>query len=168
MTEKEEGFTSLPVPKADTFKSGRNKRGKFTEGNTFGKGSTVRYKPHELALACQNYFQWVHENPFFKTEVVKSKFGAEIVYVPTQRPMTLSGLIIYLGIVIKTWDDYSKRDRHKEICSFVREVIDHNQLEGAMVGVFNPSITARRLGLVDKTEVKDTTEKLEGIQIEEI
>ena len=165
----DEDITDVVVIPNNTFQSGRSKQGKFTAGNKFGVGSTVKYNPQELASGCQNYFEWIHENPFFKTDVIRSGNNAgQILYIPVQRPMTLSGLLVYLGIVIKTWNDYSERNRHKDICAFVREIIDQNQLEGAMVGVFNPAITARRLGLVDKTEVKDTTEKLEGIQIEEI
>lgn len=40
------------------------------------------------------------------------------------------------------------------ICSRIRKEIREDQIRGGMVGIYNPSITQRLNGLVDKTESK--------------
>jgi hypothetical protein len=46
------------------------------------------------------------------------------------------------------------------ICSRIRLIIKQDQIEGGMVGIYNPSITQRLNGLTEKIEQKNTIEGL--------
>jgi hypothetical protein len=47
------------------------------------------------------------------------------------------------------------------ICSRVRKAIRQDQIEGGMVGIYNPSITQRLNGLTEKTENKNENTNIE-------
>jgi hypothetical protein len=49
---------------------------------------------------------------------------------------------------------------YQTICSRIRRTIKQDQIEGGMVGQYNPSITQRLNGLVDKQELKLEAKKL--------
>lgn len=88
----------------------------------------------------------------------------ERVTDPVKIPMTLEGLKRYC------WDEeigdissYFSNDRglyedFTTICSRIKNEIRENQIIGGMNGFFNPSITQRLNGLVDKSEVNDNRE----------
>jgi len=67
---------------------------------------------------------------------------------------------------------FSNQDGYYEdfigICRHVREEIRENQIVGGMLGFYNPSITQRLNGLVDKTETKVDIEKpiFKGIDLD--
>lgn len=53
------------------------------------------------------------------------------------------------------------------ICSRIRRVIRQDQIEGGMVGQYNPSITQRLNGLTEKTDVTTNGQEIGGkIEIE--
>jgi hypothetical protein len=83
------------------------------------------------------------------------------VELPLQRPLTMEGFQNYLDDhnVITDVTDYfeNKENRYSEfvrICSRIKRVIRQDQIEGGMAGIYNPSITQRLNGLVDKQETK--------------
>lgn len=94
------------------------------------------------------------------TVVLPKGFNGElaaIVELPAERPLTMEGFQNYLDDheIISDVTDYfeNKDDRYKEyvrICSRIKRVIRQDQIEGGMAGIFNPSITQRLNGLVDK------------------
>ncbi len=138
--------------------SGRDKAGRFIQGNKISVGNCggrpLKFKtPKLLGKKCDDYFDWVDNNPWIRKEVIKSgDLAGKIIDAPTQRPYTLNALCQYLGILTNCWRDYEQRSEFSRITTYVREIIDNQQFEGAMVGAFNASLTARRLGLTDKTE----------------
>lgn len=129
-------------------------------GNQFWKlreshGRELEYKTEEeLRTEVMGYFEWCENNPWYKNEAIKSgeKTG-DIVKVPTARPFTISGLCIYLGISLKTWKAYCKREDFIHITTYAEEVIYTQKFEGAAVGAFNANIIARDLGLSEKAEL---------------
>lgn len=121
--------------------------------------------PKLLLKTAYEYFQWVDDHPWMKNEQVKQPakavkdengqtvFAPVIAQIPTARPYTLSGLCIYLDCSEETLKAYGKDEDKKdffEVVHAIRAIIDTQQLEGAAVGAFNPSIIARKLGLADK------------------
>ncbi len=87
---------------------------------------------------------------------------ADSVHRDKERPLTLEGFENYvedLEIVNDLGDYFSnKNNKYKEfstICSRIRRTIKQDQIEGGMVGIYNPSITQRLNGLAD-------TQKLQG------
>lgn len=106
------------------------------------------------------YFQWCDKNPWIKKEAIKSgDYAGTLIDIPTQRPYTLEGLCLYLGISLNTFKNYQDRKGFMTVTTHVREIIDANQLEGAAVGAYNANIIARKLGLAEKAE---TNVKLHG------
>ena len=78
-----------------------------------------------------------------------------------ERPVTNEGFSLYCwkqGIMADVKDYFSNREGRYEdfvpICSRIREAIREDQIGGGMAGIYNPSITQRLNGLVEKTENK--------------
>lgn len=94
------------------------------------------------------------------------------VFREKEVPLTYEGFQNFvedLG-VIKTLDHYfiNWEGRYGEfvaICTRIKREIRQDQIEGGMVGIYNPSITQRLNGLVDKTET-DITSKGEKISVD--
>lgn len=119
----------------------------------------------ELLLSHFNaYKQQVRDNPI---EVIDYKGkDADKVIMERRRPLTLEGFEVYCfeNNIIKDIGDYfsNKEGRYQNyaaICSHIRRVIRQDQIEGGMAGVYNPSITQRLNGLVEKTENKVVVEQ---------
>jgi hypothetical protein len=118
--------------------------------------------------ACE-YFQWCDEHPWYKNEQVKQQakpfknddgkveWPSQIASIPTQRPYTLSGLCLYLGCDEMTLRAYGKDEDKKDffvVVHAIQKTVETQQFEGASVGVFNPSIIAQKLGLVNKVGIE--------------
>lgn len=81
------------------------------------------------------------------------------VYRIKERPLTLEGFENYCANqgVIQDIDAYFRNKGgayadYSAICSHIRREIKQDQIEGGMAGIYNPSITQRLNGLVDKTQ----------------
>lgn len=79
-----------------------------------------------------------------------------------ERPLTIEGFEDYLfeEEVINDLGDYlsNKEGRYTEfaaICRAIRRKCRKDQIEGGMAGIYNPSITQRLNGLVDKSAAED-------------
>jgi DNA polymerase II small subunit/DNA polymerase delta subunit B len=57
-------------------------------------------------------------------------------------------------------------NEYMNICSRIKRKIRQDQIEGGMVGQFNPSITQRLNSLTEKTDVTSQGEKINKIEIE--
>lgn len=90
-----------------------------------------------------------------------------------ERPLTLEGFENYCfenKIINDLGDYFSNNDkRYTEfatICRAIKRIIREDQISGGMAGIYNPSITQRLNGLVEKTDAK--TEGIQKITIERI
>lgn len=92
---------------------------------------------------------------------------AEPVRREKEIPLTMEGFENFVAdIPGMPWslDQYfsNQEDRYGDyvgICSRIRRAIRQDQIEGGMAGIYNPSITQRLNGLVEKTENKVTVEQ---------
>lgn len=84
-----------------------------------------------------------------------------------ERPLTLEGFENFVadipdmpmdlgGYFANSNDAYSD---FSTICSRIRREIRQDQIEGGMAGIYNPSITQRLNGLVEKSESKISMEQ---------
>ena len=105
------------------------------------------------------YKKEVKEKPI----IVKDWVGKDAVdvYREKERPLTLEGFENWCSDndIIENLDNYfaNSNDSYAEyssICSRIRKAIRQDQIEGGMVGIYNPSITQRLNGLVDKKETE--------------
>ena len=113
-------------------------------------------KMWELFLA---YKEWVKSNPIHVQDYVGK--DAEMVYREKERPLTIDGFECYLfdkGIISDLSNYFANSDGrysdYSTICSRIKKAVKTDQIEGGMAGIYNPSITQRLNGLVEKSEVK--------------
>lgn len=148
----------MAAPKKNQFWKLRSKHGREKLFQT----------PDLLWEAACEYFEWCDKNPWKKCEAIKSgDFAGKIVKVPTQRPFTLTGLLLYIGANEAYWRQF-KAAEHEDfstVISAIESVIETQQLEGAAVGAFNANIISRKLGLTDKKDVTSNGEQI-GMKIE--
>ena len=78
-----------------------------------------------------------------------------------ERPLTMEGFRVYCfenhSCVKQYFDNPDKRyDEYITICSYIRDIIRQDQIEGGMVGQYNASITQRLNGLTEKVQQEQT------------
>ena len=123
----------------------------------------AKHKYIESAEKMWEYFlaykKQVKDNPI----IVKDWVGKDAidVYRPKEKPLTIEGFENYCADneIISDLSHYfcNLDNRYMEyvaICSRIRKAIRQDQIEGGMVGIYNPSITQRLNGLVDKKETE--------------
>ena len=122
-------------------------------------GRSKRFaSPEQLWEAACEYFAYCDRTPW---KVIKNKTKGEIKEKeesPTQRPYSLTGLMAYLDVSKSFWNDF-KKGSHEDfsvVITRIENVIRTQQLEGAIVGSFNPNIVSRIIGLSDKQKVTHT------------
>lgn len=102
-----------------------------------------------------------------KPILVKDWVGKDAtdVYREKERPLTIEGFECwcYDNDIISDLSHYfcNLENRYSDyiaICSRIKKAVRNDQIEGGMAGIYNPSITQRLNGLVEKqeTEIKAT------------
>lgn len=113
--------------------------------------------PETLLNECYDYFEWCNENPIYSYDVVRGgELAGTELKIKHDKPYSIDGLCVYLGITYQTFSNYEKEDSYKdffEVISHVREIIRENQVSGAIVGKFNSSIVARINNISDSSKV---------------
>ena len=115
--------------------------------------------PEKMWELFDAYRKEVKDNPRFVYDFV-GRDGTQVMK-PLERPLTVEGFRNYarrnVGCVehyfANTDDAYNE---YRTICRTITEEIRQDQIEGGMVGQYNPSITQRLNGLTEKTENKNT------------
>ncbi|MCB5411792.1 DNA-packaging protein [Pseudogemmobacter faecipullorum] len=108
--------------------------------------------------ACE-YFEWVHENPLYKDQLVTFQGSATHEPVAAMRAMTIRGLCLFLGVSHEAWrrwqveDDEIHKPHLAEVMRQIEDTIYQWKFEGAAADLLNGSIIARDLGLADKKEL---------------
>jgi hypothetical protein len=111
--------------------------------------------PDELYELFKKYREDVKSNPR-----IKSVFGGkefEERAEPLERPLTMEGFRVYcfdkVGCVKQYFDNLDKKyNDFLPICTHIKEIVRQDQIEGGMVGQYNPSITQRLNGLKEQVE----------------
>jgi len=121
--------------------------------------------PEALYELFLKYKDEVKDNPRLKHVFVGKDGVSE--YERLERPLTMEGFQAFGWRNNKTIDHYfsNLNDSYKEycsICSRIKQEIRQDQIEGGMVGQYNPSITQRLNGLTDKSEVTVKEQPLFG------
>ncbi len=126
-----------------------------------GKNKYIE-SPEKMWELFEAYRKEVKSNPRHITDFY-GKDGEERIK-PLERPLTLEGFENYVSDldIISDLSNYfansdNKYTEYSTICSRIRRTIKQDQIEGGMVGQYNPSITQRLNGLVDKKEIEQNT-----------
>ena len=127
-------------------------------------GRPPKFKtPEELEAKAEEYFRWCDDNPIriYKRKDaganqtaksgsgVKSQEGEAFA----NRPYTLDGLGLYVGVVWKDFKTYHQDDEFSEVIRTLEARVRDQQVSGAMVGVYNSNLTARLNGIADTQNV---------------
>jgi hypothetical protein len=113
--------------------------------------------PEKMWELFEAYRKEVKDNPRFVYDYV-GRDGTE-VQKRLERPLTIEGFKNYcyevVGSIQHYWINFEDNyNEYQPICSRIKEQIRQDQIEGGMVGQYNPSITQRLNNLTDKQEHK--------------
>lgn len=113
--------------------------------------------PDKLWQLFEEYKQYAKNNPILVQDYV-GKDGKE-VFRTKERPLTIEGFECYLyekGVIGDLSHYFANTDNrysdYLTICMRIKKSVRNDQIEGGMAGIYNPSITQRLNGLVDKQE----------------
>jgi len=122
--------------------------------------------PEKLWEYFTEYKNWVKSNPIRKMVFV-GKDGVKD-YEDRERPLTIDGFECWLADkeIIGDLSHYfantdSKYSDYLTICSRIKKNVRNDQIEGGMANIYNPSITQRLNGLVEKTDNKNENTNIE-------
>ena len=113
--------------------------------------------PEKMWEYFEDYVLHEANNPMFKVEYV-GKDG-RIEKTPLETPITFEGFECFLADkkIINDLGDYSsnKDGRYNEYATIITRIqkncFVHN-FKGAAVGLFNPNLIAKKLGLIDRVQ----------------
>jgi hypothetical protein len=110
--------------------------------------------PQDLWDAFLEYQNEINSNPIIKVDF-RGK-DSDRIEIPLQRPLTLRGLAEYLGMTYQGIKNYGDLESHKDFFDIYARIENkcyNSKFEGAAVGIFNPAIIARDLGLKESSEI---------------
>lgn len=112
------------------------------------KSTGVGDSAQGLWESAKLYFMWCEANPIYKKEVVRQTGAFVDSEVP--RPFNLPALCLHCGVTPGYIMDMARNvkagDYHL-VAQRILQVIYSQNLEYAMVGIFNPVVTAKKLNL---------------------
>lgn len=124
-----------------------------------GKGRSRTFEtPEDLMVACEEYLEWNEANPLIEEKPFC--FQGAIVMAELQKPRAPSvvALCSHLGIHRHTWQNYRISDEFDMVCEEIEARMRTFKFERAVAGLMNSTLIARDLGLVDKQEVKHSSD----------
>ena len=129
-----------------------------------------RNKHIETPDKLWEYFKEYKKETKSKPFLIKDWVGKDAVdvYREKERPLTIEGFECWLAdqdIISDLGDYFSNKNNnysdYSTICSRVKKAVRQDQIEGGMSGMYNPSITQRLNGLVEKTQTEVNITKFE-------
>lgn len=137
-----------------TKKAVPKKAAKKAEAKPVGRPKNIE-TPEIMWDLFKQYKKDTKSSPFIVKDWVGG-MGKE-VFREKEKPLTLEGFNVWcFENEVAGWikDYFSNKDgkysEFSSICSIIREQIRQDQVAGGMAGIYNPSITQRLNGLVEK------------------
>lgn len=164
----------MPAPTGNQFWKLRSKHGRKRLFET----------PELLWEAAAEYFEWCDNHPYKKPEqkkgntIIPKNFEGDIsqlkdiIDIETLRPYTMQGLCLYLDCGVNYFNQFEESLKGKDdekskdfslIITRIKEIVQSQQIEGGMIGAYNPMLTARILGLKDKQDITSNDNEIKGI-----
>lgn len=126
----------------------------------------IKYTPKEILDRFTAYVEECRKTPFIKQTPTKS---GKVVNVEIPRPVTLIGFCSFIGIWVNVFTprefDKIEDKEVRETLARVRMAIESDALSGAQAGVYNASIVARLLNLVDRQDVTTNDKPIESVSV---
>ena len=132
----------LPNQKRNSMPKDKPKRGRPLNVET----------PEELWNLFIKYKTECKDNPRYSYEIAKN---GDVIPKPLERPLTLEGFILFCYDIVGCVEQYFTNingayPQFLSICSRIKQEIRRDQIEGGMVGQYNPSITQRLNNIVER------------------
>lgn len=111
--------------------------------------------PEELYEAFEDYRNYVKENP---KKVQKLGYNS-VINIEHEMPLTLQGFETFVGADLSKYLTAKKGTVYEDyyrITRAIKKEIQHDQLSGALVGIYNANLVSRLVGL----HAKETAENL--------
>lgn len=137
----------MPAPAGNQFWKARSKHGR----------DKIFASADLLWEACEEYFQWVEDNPLMESKLFSYQGEVYEGTAPKMRAMTVDGLCLFLDISRDTWYQWAKEKDFSDIVARAESVMRSQKFSGAAADLLNANIIARDLGLADKSNVDHTT-----------
>ena len=129
----------MAAPKGNQFWKARSSHGR----------KPIFESPEDLWEACQEYFDWVENNPLYEAKAFAYQGKVNVESLPKMRAMTIGGLCIFLDIDRGSWDNYAAKEDFFHVTTRATEIIRDQKFAGAAAELLNPNIIARDLGLAE-------------------
>jgi hypothetical protein len=115
------------------------------------------YTPEDLCNKFNEYFEYMKTQIWNKTDAIKSgDMAGETIYIPVKTPLSRKGFCIFANISEDTLRNYASNKeaytQYFDLCTRALDIIDNNQIEGAIVGVYNANIVARINGIKEQSD----------------
>jgi hypothetical protein len=116
--------------------------------------------PADLMAACEEYLAWNNANPLLEEKPFMFQGQIIMAEIPKPRAPSIVALCTFLGIHRHTWQNYRKSEDEEFdlVCEEVEARMRTYKFERAVAGLMNSTLIARDLGLVDKQEVKHSSD----------
>lgn len=120
-----------------------------------GKNKYIK-TPEDLYKLFEEYKEKTKSSPRRKT--IKGNKDFILSDQELEVPLTISGFRVFSykkGLSVNHYfsNTDGSYDEYRTICLIIKDEIRQDQIEGGMVGMYNPSITQRLNGLTDKKEL---------------
>ena len=125
-----------------------NRKEQKTEGTVRKIGRPRKFTPERFEEVFEQYKKWAKSTPIYVNRIS----AGQTISVPCERPLTLTGFCRFAEISRDSFYNYEAKPEFSELLTFIREAIEADQLDGALVGVYDSSIVARVLRLADRKD----------------
>lgn len=127
------------------------------KASTVGRARTFE-TPDDLRESCMAYLEWADANPLYEEKHFCAQGQILTAEIKKPRAVTIVGLCLHLGIHRHTWQNYRISDEFDLVCDEIEDRMKQYKFENAVAGLMNSTLIARDLGLVDKQEVKHSSD----------
>lgn len=118
-----------------------------------GAGRFPEYTPDGLFEKFNEYSEWVQSNNLKEEQLFHYQGTVVKGQATKMRAFSIGGFCSFADIVVNTFKNYEDKEEFLIVTSRIRQAIENQQFEGAAGGFLNPSIMARKLGLIDKQDM---------------
>ena len=135
----------MPAPKGNQY---------YLNRKTFG--TEKKYTVEELKQVFFDYLDARSQETKTFVDMVKGgELAGEKIQVDKPLPLTLRSFCRFANMCTTTFNNYLGKEGYEDyfvLSKQIKNTIDSDQIDGALVGLYKDNIVARLQGLADKTE----------------
>ncbi len=136
----------MAAPKGNKFWQLRSKHGRDKLFST----------PELMWQAACEYFEWCDDNPLQIEEPVKFQGSGDTMTLNLKQVYTLEGLARYLNCNREYFTQFANNTKDEDFSRIIKDINDviyQQKFINVSVGIFNPMVICRDLGLKEKSLV---------------